>query len=62
MGRIIGIVLMVVAIWFVANYVTEGRLVGEGDGSVRSAPQRAGDAVRDAFDEGAQRRERLLPE
>lgn len=62
MGRIIGIVLVVIAIYFAANYVTGGRIGGEDDASVRSTPQRAGDAVREAFEEGEQRRNDLLPE
>jgi hypothetical protein len=63
MGRIIGIVLFVVAIYFAANYVTGGASDSPEEArAVRSAPQRAGDKVREAFQEGTELRERIMPE
>jgi hypothetical protein len=62
MGRIIGIVLVVAAIWLAANYVTKGTASPDEPESVRSIPQRAGDKVREAYQEGAELRERLMPE
>ena len=60
MGRIIGIVLIVVAIWFAANYVTRGTASPEEPESVRSTPQRVGDRVQESFQEGAALRERIM--
>jgi hypothetical protein len=62
LGRIIGIVLVVVAIWFAANYVTRSTGSPDEPESVRSTPQRVGDRVNEAFQEGAALRERIMPE
>jgi hypothetical protein len=62
LGRIIGIVLVVVAIWFAANYVTRSSGSPDEPESVRSTPQRVGDRVNEAFQEGAALRERIMPE
>ncbi|MBW2524829.1 MAG: hypothetical protein JRI23_11665 [Deltaproteobacteria bacterium] len=59
MGRIIGIVLVVVAIYFAANtYLGQGPDGEQGP----STAQRAGSRVQEAYDEGAARREALLPD
>ncbi len=62
MGRIIGLVLTVLAIYLAANHVTGGRSTGEDEVTRRTIPQRAGDSVRKSFDEGEERLQRLLPE
>ena len=60
MGRIIGLVLTVGAIYFVVTtYVGEG---GDPEKSRQSTAKRAGSAVEKAFAEGAARRDALLPE
>lgn len=62
MGRIFGIILIVAAVYFAANYVMAGYAgSGQDAPSVRTAPQRAGDAVRKAFQEDEARRDKLLP-
>ena len=74
MGKIFGILLLVVGIWVGLEIYTEGTqnafggafaFLGESsDGDEmrdrRTAPQRAGDAVRSAQREAEQRRNRLL--
>jgi hypothetical protein len=62
MGKLIGIVLVVAAIWLAANYVTKGTASPDDPDSVRSTPQRVGERVEDAFQEGAALRERIMPE
>ena len=64
MGRLIGFVLLVAAVYFGMNYVTaSGPIVSdEAAERTRSTPQRAGDSVRNSFAEGNARLEKLLPE
>lgn len=62
MGRIFGIILIVAAVYFAANYVMAGHAgPAQQASSVRTAPQRAGDAVRKALQEDEARRDKLLP-
>ena len=64
MGRIFGIALIALAVYLAAtHYLGEGSGLGaEPDATPRSTAQRAGERVQEAFDEGAARREALLPE
>jgi hypothetical protein len=62
MGKLVGIVLVVAAIWLAANYVTKGTASPDHPDSARSTPQRVGERVEDAFQEGAALRERIMPE
>ncbi len=64
MGRLIGIVLVVAAVYFAVNYVTTGGPIVSDEAAerTRSTPQRAGDSVRNSFAEGNARLEKLLPE
>jgi hypothetical protein len=76
MGKMFGILLVVVGIWVGLEIYTQGTqnafggafaFLGEsGDGDEtrdrRTAPQRAGDAVRAAQEEAEQRRNSLLPD
>jgi hypothetical protein len=62
MGKLIGIVLVVAAIWLAANYVTKGTGSPDEPESVRSTPRAVGDRVEEAFQEGAALRERIMPE
>jgi hypothetical protein len=76
MGKMFGILLVVVGIWVGIEVYTQGTqnafggalaFLGESsDGDEmqdrRTAPQRAGDAVRAAQEEADQRRNRLLPD
>ena len=74
MGRIFGILFLVLAVWTGAEVYSEGTqnafggslaFLGEsGDGEEiqdrRTTPQRAGDAVREAHRDAEQRREGML--
>ena len=63
MGRIIGIIFIVAAIYFAANYVTEHKVSVDGDdGPAQSTPQRVGSKVEDAFERGNARRDALIPD
>jgi hypothetical protein len=74
MGKIFGILLLVVGIWVGLEVYTEGTqnafggalaFLGESSDEVqdrRTAPQRAGDSVRSAQHEAEERRNRLLGE
>ncbi len=63
MGRLVGIVLFVAALYFASNYVSSGPIgPAESAEATRTAPQRAGDSVRKSFAEGTSRLEKLLPE
>ena len=74
MGRIFGILLIVVAIWIGMQIYLEGTrhafggafdssiARAEAPRNVRTTPQRAGDAVRGSLADEAEKRERLMPE
>lgn len=65
MGRIIGILLFVVALWFVADRYTGGSdfgLGGDAQSSAQPATERVRESVQRAQDENDERRRRLLGE
>jgi hypothetical protein len=74
MGRIFGILFIAVGIWVGLEIYLEGTRNAFGGAfaffekesdaprDTRTTPQRAGDAVRRAHDEGLAREERLIPE
>lgn len=62
MGRIFGILLFVVALWFMANQFS-GWNTGESEsGGTASQIQQAGDSVVRAHEAGEERRRKLLGE
>lgn len=65
MARIFGLLVIVLGVWYAAQYYLDGSEPFVSDEEVErvtSTPQRAGDRVRDAFAEGMQKRERMLPD
>ena len=69
MFRIFGILALVLGVWFAAQLYLEStqRLATDeftsGDpAAARSPAQRAGDKVREAFAQGTEARERLMPD
>jgi hypothetical protein len=62
MGKVIGILLIVIAVWLgMQYYVGESPRAGA-EQAAASPAQRAGERVQDALDSGSERREALLPE
>lgn len=62
MGRIFGILLFVLALWFTANSLVEMRAPDDDTPAAVDRSQKVRESVLRAHEEGAARREKLLPE
>ena len=62
MGRIFGILLFVLALWFTANTLVEMRTPDEDSRAAVERTQKARDSVLRAHETGSARRDKLLPE
>jgi hypothetical protein len=62
MGRLFGIVLFVLCLWFTAQRFVEVTPVAGGGSSSETIPQQAREKVMDAHEAGSGRRRKLLGE